>query len=243
MRLDHYAHPEFGWLSPTPRLRRDFRRAFLSLLVGIGMGAAAMIELKGYTNAPDQRGSITADHNAVQPARFESDTPSIQGSSQTSADPNSQGQKAKRTLRCQDNNLACPDAPSAVRGMRMPSANNATPSSRATLDDLDTPAGTVAAAPLHSSEKVAEDKSTVRTEWRNPDDGVKESDSVDISSLPHRTSRNTARNRNAFQQLTTSQDRAIYRVGHGYDRPKGEVGRAFAHDRTYGQKGFWAWSR
>jgi hypothetical protein len=43
MHSEHYPHPEFGWLSPTARLRRELRTAFFSALFGIGIGAAAMV--------------------------------------------------------------------------------------------------------------------------------------------------------------------------------------------------------
>jgi hypothetical protein len=32
MHSEHYPHPEFGWLSPTARLRRELRTAFFSAL-------------------------------------------------------------------------------------------------------------------------------------------------------------------------------------------------------------------
>src|SRR4030095_6101329 len=53
MHSDHYLHPEFGCLSPTPRLRRELRTAFFSVLFGIGIGAAAMIALNGNNNNTD----------------------------------------------------------------------------------------------------------------------------------------------------------------------------------------------
>src|SRR6266581_4530567 len=53
MHSDHYLHPEFGCLSPTPRLRRELRTAFFSGLFGIGIGAAAMIALNGNNNTDD----------------------------------------------------------------------------------------------------------------------------------------------------------------------------------------------
>ena len=52
MRSDRYVHPEFGLLSPTPRLRRELRMAFFSVLVGIVIGAAAVIALSG-NKTPD----------------------------------------------------------------------------------------------------------------------------------------------------------------------------------------------
>jgi hypothetical protein len=57
MHSERYVHPEFGFLSPTPRLRRDLRTAFLSLLFGIGIGAAAVIALSGNNNGDDTWGS------------------------------------------------------------------------------------------------------------------------------------------------------------------------------------------
>jgi hypothetical protein len=47
-------HPEFGFLSPTPRLRRELRMAFFSVLFGIGIGAAAMIALNGNNSRPSR---------------------------------------------------------------------------------------------------------------------------------------------------------------------------------------------
>jgi hypothetical protein len=88
MRSDHYLHPEFGCLSPTPRLRRELRTAFFSVLFGIGIGAAAIIALNGNNtdDAPVPRGvnsgAATASaimeppdavpgHNSLQAARVE----------------------------------------------------------------------------------------------------------------------------------------------------------------------------
>src|SRR5207253_5086966 len=55
MRSDRYVHPKFGLLSPTPRLRRELRMAFFSVLFGIGIGAATVIALSGNKTADDAR--------------------------------------------------------------------------------------------------------------------------------------------------------------------------------------------
>ena len=55
MRSDGYVHPEFGLLSPTPRLRRELRMVFFSVLFGIGIGASAVIALSGNKTADDAR--------------------------------------------------------------------------------------------------------------------------------------------------------------------------------------------
>jgi hypothetical protein len=56
MHSERYVHPEFGFLSPTPQLRRDLRTALLSLLFGIGMGVTAMIALSRNNNGDDTQG-------------------------------------------------------------------------------------------------------------------------------------------------------------------------------------------
>jgi hypothetical protein len=56
MHSERYVHPEFGFLSPTPRLRRDLRTALLSLLFGIGIGATAVIALSGNKYGDDTQG-------------------------------------------------------------------------------------------------------------------------------------------------------------------------------------------
>jgi hypothetical protein len=57
MHSDRYVHPEFGFLSPTPQLRRELRMAFFSVLFGIGIGAAAVIALNGSNNLDEPRAS------------------------------------------------------------------------------------------------------------------------------------------------------------------------------------------
>jgi hypothetical protein len=54
MLSDRYVHPEFGLLSPTPRLRRELRMAF-SVLIGIAIGAAAVIALRGNETPSEAR--------------------------------------------------------------------------------------------------------------------------------------------------------------------------------------------
>jgi hypothetical protein len=55
MHSDRYVHPEFGLLCPTPRFRRELRTAFVSVLFGIGIGAAAVVALSRNNNGDDAR--------------------------------------------------------------------------------------------------------------------------------------------------------------------------------------------
>jgi hypothetical protein len=147
MHSDHYLHPEFGFLSPTPRLRRELRTAFFSALFGIGIGAAAMIALNGNdnTDAPVRRGvnagavaasAITEEppegvpgDNSLQAGRVEDEVNSGQTSKPdgSSADANSKNRKTNATTTCDGNKAACLNMPlpaAKPRGMRVP-ANDA----------------------------------------------------------------------------------------------------------------------
>ena len=42
MRSDHYIHPEFGYLAPTGRFRRELKVGLLSVLFGMATGVAAV---------------------------------------------------------------------------------------------------------------------------------------------------------------------------------------------------------
>jgi hypothetical protein len=258
MHLDHYAHPEFGWLSPTPRLRRELRTAFLAVLFGIGIGAAAVIELNGYKNAydePTSRGvsseelpGAVAGYNTLQTARTEDElnkdhTSKPDGST---ADANSKNRKTNPTTTCEGNNSSCLDVPPVagkLRGMRMPTANDALAIGRIPLGHSDASAGMTSAAPSEGSERAPENTTSGRPQQRNADDAAANPNRADSNRLSHKKPYKTARSQNPSRQGAPNEDRAAYWVGRGYDRPVGELGRTFAHDRSYGQKGFWDWSR
>src|SRR5262249_2487105 len=59
MGSDHYFHPEFGWLAPTSRLRRELRVGFFSMLFGMSIGGIAVGALSV--------GSRDAGTNSVSP--------------------------------------------------------------------------------------------------------------------------------------------------------------------------------
>ena len=118
---ERYVHPEFGFLSPTPRLRRDLRTAFFSVLFGIGFGAAAVIALSGNNNGDDTRGphggrsaSVISeeptegvlDENSPQPAGIEKSVNKDHTSKPngSTAEANSENRKTNATTTCEGNN-------------------------------------------------------------------------------------------------------------------------------------------
>jgi hypothetical protein len=145
MHSDRYIHPEFGLLSPMPRLRRELRMAFFSVLFGIGIGAAAVITLSGNNTADNARvphgvGSasvISEDrtepvlgYNSPQPAGIEKelDKDHTSKSEGGKVQVNSENHKLDATTTCEGNNPSCGNIPpraSKRRVIRTPAANDA----------------------------------------------------------------------------------------------------------------------
>jgi hypothetical protein len=230
MHSERYAHPEFGFLSPTPRLRRDLRTALLSLLFGIGIGAAAVIVLSGNNNGDDTQGphgvssaSVTSEeptetvsgYNSPQAAGMEKrvnkdHTSKPDGNRETDA-----------TTTCEGHNSDCrnvPPPPGKPGGTQMPAT-----------------VGMTLAITSAPSEPTSEHSTADRSEDRA-------GDPPQSNPLTQKESSKTARNPRPRQHEPNYREdrRAISR---SYDKPVGEPGRAYPLDRSFGQKGFWDWSR
>ena len=82
MAWDQYAHPEFGFFCPTPRLRRELRIAFVSILFGAIGGAIGVLALgAGDRNAdsPTVASVVTANTAiAVPPSNGEATSAAAQ---------------------------------------------------------------------------------------------------------------------------------------------------------------------
>jgi len=246
MHSDRYVHPEFGLLSPTPRLRRELRMAFFSGLFGIGIGAAAVVALSGNKTADDARVSGVSSASVIS----EQPTESVLGnevkdhtsrSDGTEAQVNSENHKPNATTTCEGTNPSCGTVPphaSNPRAMRKPPAGNddALAIGRTLLGRPDASAGMTSVAPSESSERALEQSTAGRSEDAAADRGS--SDRL-MDKKPHKSGRSRPRERAANYR----DDRGASRIGRGYDRPGGELDRAYALDRSYGPKGFWDWSR
>jgi hypothetical protein len=131
-------------------LRRDLRTALLSLLFGIGIGAAAVIALSGNNNGDETQGlqgvgsrSITSEeptetvlrYNSPQAAGLEKrvnkeNTSKWDGST---AQANSENRKTDATTACEGNNSGCPNVPLPAGkpgGTQMPATSGTTISGR-----------------------------------------------------------------------------------------------------------------
>jgi hypothetical protein len=255
MHSDRYVHPEFGFLSPTPRLRRELRMAFFSVLFGIGIGAAAVIALNGNNNLDEPRAShemssasvkseqlteTASGHNSPQATRIENEVDKEPTRKQAgpTAGINSENHKTNATTTCKGNNSSCLNVPSPdgkPRGLRMPAANDALAIGRAPIGRPDASAGTTSAAPSASSERPSEHSTAGGSESRTREP----SDSNGLRPTKPARHQNRARQDAPYYR----EDRTASQFGRGYDRPVREVGRAYSLDRSFGQKGFWDWSR
>src|SRR6266487_2627727 len=169
MHSERYVHPEFGFLSPTPRLRRDLRTAFLSLLFGIGIGAAAVIALSGNNNGDDTQGphgvssaSVTSEeptetvlgYNSPQAAGMEK---RVNKDNTSKPDGN---RKTDATTTCEGNNSDCrnvPPPPGKPGGTQMPATVGTT------LAITSAPSEAITSAP---SEPASEHSTADRSEDR-----------------------------------------------------------------------------
>jgi hypothetical protein len=249
MRSDHYLHPEFGVLSPTPRFRRELRMACFSVLLGIGIGAAAVIALSRNNDADDagashrlssasgpgeQSAQPVLSYNGQQAAGIEKKVHQVNPSkpSRSTAEA-AENEATNAATICANSNSSCGNIPprsTKPRAVRIPAANDGLPIGRLPVGRPDASAGMTLAAPSASSERAPEHLTADRSEDRARD-----------SSNSYRPTRNkpykTTRNQNRPRQDASnhSEDRASW-AGR-------ELGRAYSLDRSLGQRGFWDWSR
>jgi hypothetical protein len=247
MHSDGYVHPEFGLFSPTPRLRRELRMAFFSVLFGIGIGSAAVIALGGNKTADNSRVPHGVDsasvinedrtYNGPQAGGIEKERNKNHSKSEEGkAQLNSENHKIDATTTCEGNNQSCGNVPfraSKPRVIRTPAANDAVAIGRVPLGRPDGSPGT-SVAPSAISEVHS-------TEGRSEDGAA---DRISSNRLMDQKPNKLARGNRPRQDAASYRDaRESSRISRGYNRPAGELDRSYALDRSYGLKGFWDWSR
>jgi hypothetical protein len=244
MHSDRYVHPEFGLLSPTPRLRRELRMAFFSVLLGIAIGAAAVIAFSG--NSPvaepgvgsasgmsEDRTEPVQSYQSARAAGIEKELNKEHTGAldRSTAEANSEDHKPKATTTCEDNNSSCGTIGNKPRMKRTPAANEALAIGRAPLGR---PAASapILAAPLESSERA-----------RSTGGEAAAADRLNSDRPVNKKLHKIGRSRPPQAAPYYRDAREASRIGRRYDRPAGELDRAYALDRSYGSRGFWDWSR
>jgi hypothetical protein len=245
MRSDHYLHPEFGVLSPTPRFRRELRTACFSVLLGIGIGAAAVIALSGNNNADDAgashrvgSASIAGEqptepvlgYNGQQPAGIEKKVHEVDAGKpeRSTAEANSENEKTNAATTCAGSNSSCGNIPprsTKSRAMRMPAANDGLPIGRLPVGRPDASAAMTSAAPSASSQ------------------GAHLSAGRSDEAVGDRVRSDRLENKRKISSRQDPSRGGASPISRGHDKPAREVDRAYALDRSLGPKGFWDWSR
>jgi hypothetical protein len=264
MHSDRYLHPEFGWLAPTPRLRRELRVGFFSMLFGLGIGVLAVSAVSVGSRALDSRSAppvmtrdAVAAHSVPPQAAGDEDHERLEADggptekevdvSKPNASPSNIG-NADRNAKtvCAENNLACLNEMRSVakpRGVVSAAANDH-PLARLPLGRSDAAAGAriMPRAPLaQGSPKLSPEDTTART---FPQDEAADRSN---SSYQPRKKPQKARVRTAGHWGHPTANRS--REARGADwtrRDEGSravrLGRAYVRDSSPSPKGFWAWS-
>ena len=153
----------------------------------------------------------------------------------TKAQVNSENDKPNATTTCEGADPSCgatrPHA-SRPRAMRKPAANDAVAIGRAPLGRPVAPTEMLSVAPSESSEQAVEWSAAGHSGEAAVDRGL-------MDKKPPKSARSRTRERAANYR----NDRGVSRIGRAYERPRGELDRTYAFDRSYGPRGFWDWSR
>src|SRR5262245_32535460 len=120
--------------------------------------------------------------------------------------------------------------------MRKPAANDAVAIGRVPLGRPGAPTEMLSVAPSESSERALERSAAGHSEEAAADPGSPD-------RLMDKKPRMRARSQTRERAANYRNNRGVSRIGRGYERPRGEVDRTYALDRSYGPKGFWDWSR
>ena len=241
MRSDHYVHPDFGLLSPTPRLRRELRMVFFSVLFGTAIGAAALFALRGSETASGARVSgvsAASSEQATEAALGNEVKEHTSKSDGPKAQVNSENDKPNSTTTCEGANPSCGTTPPHAgrpRVMRKPAANEAVAIGRAPLGRAVAPPEMLSVAPSESSERAVEWSAAGHSGEAAVDRGSPDR----MDKKPPKSARSRTRERAANYR----NNRGLSRIGRVYERPRGELDRTYALDRSYGPRGFWDWSR
>jgi len=241
-RTRGYVHPEFGLLSPTPRLRRELRMVFFSVLLGIGIGAAAVIALIGNKTADEAQVSGLSSASVISEEPTDASLGNKGRDHANKPDGakvqvNSETPKSDAATTCDATNPACGRTTlpaSKPRATRMPPANEAVAIGRAPLGRPGASLDMAPVTPAVSSERAQSTASI--SEDATPDPGV-------FKPLTDRKPHRSARSRPQERAANQGDHRGTSRIGSAYQKPAGERDRAYALDRSYGPKGFWDWSR
>jgi hypothetical protein len=269
MAWPQYAHPEFGYLCPTPRLRRELRIAFVSILFGAIGGAAAVVALiASHRNAdPATVASVMTANTAiaVPPSNVEA-TPAaaqsyngLQTGAKTSPTLTAMNEVAKRDTgpAAEQTNAAktaCEDDDSSMSGpclvearrVRVPTATGGPDVARLPLGRTPAPSDAVLAKPAEGMAEKIQVSAQGNAAVAMPPSSENVQDPVHFSGAPAKKTQTTARSQNRPRNESVSDgraDRADRSVARDTNNRGERPGYVNARDGSYARQGFWDWSR
>jgi hypothetical protein len=238
MRSDHYLHPEFGFLVPTGRLRRELRVGLLSMLFGVGIGVTAVTALsigsrdhhQGAEHSARTGGAVVTASGA---AREDGGNGRRVGTAST--DPN-------ETV-TQTADHASAKQPDASAGGEGNSADHVKGACQGTADLSCAKAGVGAARRalprMHDAPAIARLPLGRSTAGLRQDDAT--ASTPESVPLPREKPRKAVAGQNTLRQAGMNgheESRTIWTNQGSQTRP----GRAPTRDRSQSLRGFWAWS-
>jgi hypothetical protein len=266
MAWAQYAHPEFGFFCPTPRLRRELRIAFVSILFGAIGGAVGVVALSHRNADPPTAGSVMTPNTAiaVPPSNGEATSATAQSHNGLQGGPQrSPGLTAKNEVTKGDTapaddktsaaKTACQDYASYMSGpcladrprrVRVRTATDGPEVARLPLGRPAAPSdGLLANPPDGTAEELqgsAQDNATATTTPSSENDNRAHS-----SGAPAKKPQTTARSQNRHRNDSPWRgNRADPGVGNLDTNDRGgRLGQVYARDGSHARQGFWDWSR
>ena len=265
MNFGHYAHPEFGYLCPAPRLRRELGVAFFGALFGAAIGAVSVIALSAsdgqgnLASATQARATATVSepregYTGVNASAFNS--ADIASNYQVRSGPSSVGPSVDSEKVVANDTTGCEDHRSLDSQRQCP-AEKLHPARPHRADNgpdvarvpLGRPAAVENAAPSAArADSVSNPSDVTPSSVAHSDAGPSAPIRAENAAPEHP---HTARaSHTKPHKIARAQNRRhkeaserVAGVTLGVDSGFGSFGRAYARDPVYPRTGFWDWSR
>jgi hypothetical protein len=256
MAWDQYVHPEFGFFCPTPRLRRELRIAFVSVLFGAFGGALGVVALNvGHRNvdsptvapvvtantaisASPSNGEASAARSEVGPTTSDGHTAKTDITKGDTASADRKTNLAKTT--CQDSFVSGPCFVDRPSRLRVRTATDGPDVARLPLGRAAAPSDGLLAKPSEGTAGELQGSTQGNSAAATTPSSEKHSSGAPAKK-PHKTARNQNRHRNNYPWPG---DRADPGVGIPDTNDRGgRLGQVYARDGSHARQGFWDWSR
>jgi hypothetical protein len=247
MGSDLYYHPEFGWLAPTSRFRRELRVGFLSMLFGLSMGAIAVGALSvGGRDAGTHSASPVGTRDVVAPSITTEAAPNGSGYNRDAASINIDQTRTNNEVSARD--TIKPDTASTQParrasgrgGVGSPAANDGPAISRVPLGPAEPSISilqTGGRSSVAAQQSVAPERTTPPTFQQ--DLATMDRNAKSHNKKPQKTVTSQPQRPEAaedYRRITADRTSDV-------DGSRTRAGRAPIRDSSSSPLGFWDWSR